>query len=305
MKNNIVFVGGAPRSGTTLVQRLLDSHPDVVGGPELNAISDIVALFTQMRMRIEEERTDFYCNTEQLNVLFRKFILSLFEEVRTQHKAIWISEKTPSNVLVFKELLKIIPGAKFIYIERDPKDVLASYYTVKRIALEKGKKSPALYRIFFLSLDDVYEHMEAGHSFCEKHQNVSYVLRYEDLVNNPATEMQHLLEFLGLPYSQDVLSMNGPGQYFKEKRVKKVNSVYYTQADIAKPIDKNSIGKWRGVLSMRKAGFVDHVFKGTSYVDYQSGLDSGYTLVSLYRLHRRLLGSNGLPSGVYRKLLQM
>ena len=304
MERNIVFVGGAPRSGTTLVQRLLDSHPDVVGGPELNAIPDIVSLFNQMRVRIEEERTDFYGNVAQLQVQFSQFILSLFADARKQYKAIWISEKTPPNVLVFKELVKIVQGAKFIYVERDPKDVLTSYARIKQIALEKGKGLPAVSRYFFLSVDDVHRHMAAGYRFCEEHPKSSYVVKYADLVNNPVAEVKKLLEFLSLSYTEDVFSMNGPGQYFQEKRVRKVNSIYYNKTDISKPIDKNSIGKWRGALGTKKAAFVDQLFKGILYADYQSGSGTGGILLPMYKLHRKLMCSGNLIAAVYRKILR-
>ena len=42
--SRFIFVGGAPRSGTTLVQNMLDSHPDILGGPEFIHIPDIINL---------------------------------------------------------------------------------------------------------------------------------------------------------------------------------------------------------------------------------------------------------------------
>jgi hypothetical protein len=249
MKDNIIFVGGAPRSGTTLVQRLIDSHPDIVGGPELNAISDIVILFKQMEERVKEERTDFYTDTEQLCSIFQTFILSIFEQVRNKYNAKWISEKTPSNVLVFNEIRQIFPGAKFLYVERDPKDIISSYLKVKQNAIKRKQVPPYVNRSLFLSVDDIFKHMIAGRTFCDKNKAVSYLLTYEKLVKDPAGEMKKLFDFLGLPYSQDVLLMNGPGQFYIQKRVEKVNSLYYNQTDIARPIDNSSVGKWKKSIS--------------------------------------------------------
>ena len=303
MKDNIIFVGGAPRSGTTLVQRLLDSHPDIVGGPELNAISDIITLFNQMRERIEEERTDFYGDTEQLRSIFRTFILSIFKQVRDKYKAKWISEKTPSNVLVFNELHQIFPDAKFLYVERDPKDILSSYRKIKQNAMKRKQVPPYVNRSLFLSVDDIFEHMITGKTFYDKNKDVSYLLIYEKLVEDPAGEMEKFFNFLGLPYSQNVLLMNGPGQFYIQKRVEKVNSIYYNQADIAKPIDNSSVGKWKKSINSREASFVDHIFKEINCFDYQSTYRGDYILRTFYTLHRKLMNSHNLLAVFYRKIL--
>ncbi|MGB0109821.1 MAG: sulfotransferase, partial [Terriglobales bacterium] len=56
--SRLIFVGGSPRSGTTLVQRVLDCHPEIYGGPEFDFVPPIVDLFQEMRRSIRSGRID-------------------------------------------------------------------------------------------------------------------------------------------------------------------------------------------------------------------------------------------------------
>jgi Sulfotransferase family len=58
----IVFVGGSPRSGTTLIQQLLNYHPAVYGGPEFDFVPEIADLFRRMRQSIRSGRIDNFLN---------------------------------------------------------------------------------------------------------------------------------------------------------------------------------------------------------------------------------------------------
>ena len=51
--NKFIFVGGAGRSGTTMVQNVLDSHPDIIGGPQFRNIPDIIDLRKKLHELME------------------------------------------------------------------------------------------------------------------------------------------------------------------------------------------------------------------------------------------------------------
>ena len=84
----LIFVGGSPRSGTTLVQRILDCHPEIYGGPEFDFVPSIVDLFQTMRKSIGSGRIDaflddasvtFYLDTSGEPLFKRGFRLAAVE----------------------------------------------------------------------------------------------------------------------------------------------------------------------------------------------------------------------------------
>src|SRR5271157_4464934 len=72
----LIFVGGTPRSGTTLVQNILDSHPDVCGGPEFDHIPSIVTVRNMMLESLAKGRTDVFMNREYLDSRIAELIES-------------------------------------------------------------------------------------------------------------------------------------------------------------------------------------------------------------------------------------
>ncbi len=130
--SRIIFVGGAPRSGTTLVQRLLDAHSQIAAGPELNCLTEISLVYKKMALDLKNNRTCFYFDEQELNQIFKDFIKSIFINLYSKYNVSIVSEKTPSNVLIFEFLLKIIPESRYIFVVRDPKDIICSYMDIKR-----------------------------------------------------------------------------------------------------------------------------------------------------------------------------
>ncbi|NIA09336.1 MAG: hypothetical protein GWP10_06315 [Nitrospiraceae bacterium] len=111
----LIFVGGAPRSGTTLVQNMLDSHPDILGGPEFLHIPHIINLRKGLQHSIEREWIDLICSYDDVDKAICLLIECLLLPLADRHGCKFLSEKTPENVLVFSELISLFPGARFIY----------------------------------------------------------------------------------------------------------------------------------------------------------------------------------------------
>ena len=105
----IIFVGGPPRSGTTLVQNMLDSHPDICGGPEFDNIPNIIGVRNMMLDSLNRGRTDVFMNKEYLDSRVVEFIESFLLPYADRRQRRLVSEKTPFNVLVFPELLECSP----------------------------------------------------------------------------------------------------------------------------------------------------------------------------------------------------
>ena len=75
--SRLIIVGGAARSGTTLLQNMLDSHPDICGAPEFHHLPDLVRLRKRIHQNISKNWIDLICSYDEVD----KAIASLAEEL--------------------------------------------------------------------------------------------------------------------------------------------------------------------------------------------------------------------------------
>jgi len=119
----IVFVVGAPRSGTTLLQRILTVHP------ELFSIEFETGIFSYQNIF---SRRHFGFSKEQLKSLFENskdlvnFFHNSIEILENQNPGKTFVEKTPQHILHLRFLIKHFPNAKFVHIYRDGRDCYLS-----------------------------------------------------------------------------------------------------------------------------------------------------------------------------------
>jgi hypothetical protein len=117
---------------------MLDSHPDICGGPEFDHILDIIGLRDKLRVSISSGRTSAYHSEGGVDRATGAFIEQLLLPYADDRDCKVVSEKTPWNVLVFRELLEVFPEARFIFCVRDPRAVTTSMIEVGKRAQEKG-----------------------------------------------------------------------------------------------------------------------------------------------------------------------
>ena len=142
----LIFVGGPPRSGTTLLQNMLDSHPDILGGPEFLHIPDIIKLRNLLQSSISREWINLICSHDEIEKYIHSLISNTLLSFADKHGGKMYSEKTPENVLAFPELVDILPSAHFIFVVRDPRAIVASLLSVGKKARSKGE-TPAPYTV--------------------------------------------------------------------------------------------------------------------------------------------------------------
>ncbi|NNM34750.1 MAG: sulfotransferase [Gemmatimonadetes bacterium] len=136
----MIFVGGAPRSGTTLVQNILDSHTSIVGPPEFLHVAEIVRLGDKMKASVERGWIEAFCSKERVNRQFQTLVSGFLIPFLEDSNADLLSEKTPANVLVLGQLLELLPGARLIHVVRDPRATVSSLLCVGQRAREQGEK---------------------------------------------------------------------------------------------------------------------------------------------------------------------
>lgn len=140
--DRMIIVGGSPRSGTTITQAILDSHPQIFGGPEFDRLPEIARTRGQLLESLAAGRIVEFCDRDSINASFGRLIESLLYPAMHRHGATYISEKTPWNVLEFDALLEMLPGAKFVEVVRDPRAVVNSMLKVAERYRRKGLEPP-------------------------------------------------------------------------------------------------------------------------------------------------------------------
>lgn len=215
-----IFIGGCPRSGTTMLGSMLGSAKGCVATPESQFKDAIPAKLTvdwvqglkredllsvlnnNFRFKIWEIRFPAVELPDFLNPAdYRRLLLSLVNAyAKTQDRKEWQFwiDHTPENIQVPLTLMRIFPEAKFIHLVRDPRAVCASLLSVDWGFYSAGKA--ALYWAQKISYGQAFER-----AFPDKCIRVYY----EDIVAAPEKAMKDICGFCGIEFSSSVLSGGG------------------------------------------------------------------------------------------------
>jgi hypothetical protein len=215
-KRQVFFVGGAPRSGTTWVQRLLDAHPEVCCAGEglfmMNLAQPLDALMEARGKAIAEKNAKLFRGeggyalpaAEDTDFLLRTAILLALRRQPGWRDSRAVGEKTPENVFMFPRLLSLFPGAKFIVIARDPRDVLTSawhFFHGPRPGVDEAAAKTAFVRAALPALDSGGRAIAA---FARAHQADCRVITYEGLHASPEKVAASLFRLLGVSDAPEV-----------------------------------------------------------------------------------------------------
>lgn len=201
----LIFVGGPPRSGTTLVQNMLDCHGEIYGGPEFLHIPDIVRVRSRLHASISRKWIDLICSYEQVDKMtaawIEGFLLPLADSQRTR----FLSEKTPENVLVFPQLIELFPKARFMLVVRDPRAIVSSMLEVGAKARAKGLKPPFFTKNLSAAISYTRDCIERGFKAVEAAPERVYTVVYERLVREPKEETQAICDFLQIAWEPTMI----------------------------------------------------------------------------------------------------
>ncbi|MGZ8096304.1 MAG: sulfotransferase family protein [Methylosarcina sp.] len=242
----LIFVGGAPRSGTTLVQRILDAHSLVYGGPEFDLVPEIMRLRSRFLQGIELGRISAYLDRNDVDTVFEKFLASLFQKKINVTGKRFLSEKTPANLGAFSDLQQCLPNSRYIFVMRDPRSIVASMLEVGRRYLADRKIPPAYTRSSRRAVEYINSLWENGNQARLKGDNV-FVVYYEDLVHNPRAVIEALADFIGIPFEEGQLAIQNSSWDMPE--FKSGEAYWYTKDQLSTPIKKEATEKWSTVLT--------------------------------------------------------
>ncbi len=233
-----VFIGGAGRSGTTLLRAMLDAHPRIACGPELKLVPTICALRDQWWSSMGHDLMAAGLDESKLDAAVRAFVKTLLESMVEDPSEVRVAEKTPHNLLHMALLGRIFPRARFVHIVRDGRAVAASL-------VRQGWMDPATSKPIWYCKDVASGARYWSQVVRSIRQQVSQVpgrfleVRYEDLVREPRATMERLLAFLGESWNEGVLS------HHDQVRVSTHES---SSAAVAQPLTTDAIERWRQEL---------------------------------------------------------
>ncbi len=204
-----IFLVGAPRSGTTLLQSLLAAHPEIISFPESKFFQYLLynkfvkkfparlSTFFKDEINRPEFLQDFD-NTQSTDVKVSWFVGVLDGLAAEKQKSIWL-EKTPEHLYFIKDIERFLPDAKFIYIWRNPIDTIASLQEVTR-------NSPELWGDGW-DLNHCIKRWEEGvlTSYSHVHKSNHKLVKYENLLENKTKFIAEICDFLEIEYDSKML----------------------------------------------------------------------------------------------------
>jgi len=259
---NFIFVGGVPRSGTTLVQNILDSHTDIFGLPEFFFLPEVIRVRDKMHFDIDHGMTDVICSKSDVDNYLCTFIENFLFPMIKKYKCGLLSEKTPHNVLVFPNLAELLPAARFIHVVRDPRAVISYLFEVRKRSQKKEKKYPGHMAGVRDAIKFNCKCLQKGFEASAKHPDKILTVVYEKLVKDPEFETKKICQFLNIPWQE---SMMYPGRltHLGEGAITSAhNSAYYTKEMFNRNPETGSLEKWKELLTSDEQIRIARAFEG-------------------------------------------
>jgi hypothetical protein len=195
----LILIGGAQRSGTTLMQTLLANAAESPILPEAHILSDILASYKRAK-EFGKKTHFFYPSDDDLRAFFQSFA--------DRHIADVVAAAKPRDVLVLKdphfaqtmdEASVLLPGAVRIVCLRDPRDIAASFI---QIGQRQSSAKPTKYEkrdISYIS----HKILGSYRLMTESVEPNAFIVRYEELAANPKATLEKLARDSGLKLSFD------------------------------------------------------------------------------------------------------
>lgn len=222
-----VFIVGMPRSGTSLVEQILASHPRIFGAGELN---DINHYANRMQAHLGSTKCYPGCladiNQNVLDNLAKQYLDRL---LTLDRKAARVTDKMPHNFFHLGMIAMLFPGARIIHVRRDPMDTCLSIYFQKFNEHHAYAHDLADLGFYYRSYEKLMMHWRTVLDM------PLFEIQYEDLVADPETWIPRLVDFCRVEWDERCL------QFHETRRT--VNTPSNEQ--VRRPLYASSVQRWQ------------------------------------------------------------
>lgn len=219
-----IFLVGHPRSGTTWVYDILTAHPQVAGVLEswiFTSSAGLAPLFRpeQWVPRLLERQQEIdggrsiglsqMVTREELAAEVRKLTGRLLaRKLRPEHR--FVVEKTPSPYTALEVVTEVFPGARFVHVMRDGRDVAVSLRAAARTwnpgwRTFAGGRGLARYRAVLRSARSWEATVRSTRNFGRRLGDRYFETRYEEIKGTPVRSIQAIFDFCRIPYDEALI----------------------------------------------------------------------------------------------------
>ncbi len=223
-----VLVSGMPRSGTSLVDRIIDAHPDAAGAGEFTGLERFAA---KLQQATDPSKPPPECFGDLQSAQWRDEGERYVDHLESMHPgAQRIVNKSLSNVNLLGLASRLLPDCRVIHVVRDPRDVA--------ISCVMGEFRPAVMP-WTTRLDWVATVWSAMERLMRHWHAVLDVpileVRYERLVADPDTEFRRIIDFIELPWNDACLDFHTTGRPLRT----------LSNDQVCRPLYTSSVGRHR------------------------------------------------------------
>jgi predicted O-linked N-acetylglucosamine transferase (SPINDLY family)/tetratricopeptide (TPR) repeat protein len=221
-----LFIVGLPRSGTTLMEQILSAHPAVHGAGERSDLYNCIRELAGPALKAESARKTAAFTNSTLSVAARKYLVDLH---KLAPGARYVADKMPGNALHLGFIATLLPRARIIVCERDPRDIGLSIFQFRFFG----------YHPYAHDLADLGWYIGQHRKLMDHWHAVLPLpilsVELNDWVDDFKGTLVRVLEFLKLPYDEACENF-----HLQERKVRTASV-----DQVRKPVNARGIGRWR------------------------------------------------------------
>ncbi len=226
-----IFMIGFPRSGTTLLDNILRSHPSIEVLEEKPMVKNLITSINENQDDNLEILNNL--NEDRVNKLRNIYFDSLKKEIKDIDKSKIYIDKLPLNILFVGEIVRIFPNSKFIFSVRHPCDVILSCF-MQDFELNNSM-------VNFLNLEDATNFycktMGLWINYTDNLKINYHSVKYEDLIFDLKNEIKIILDFININWNDSLLN------YSDTAKKRNISTTSYNQ--VIKPLYFHAKDRWK------------------------------------------------------------